>query len=158
MSCFISFERYQSSWEEHGTNEHYMNIVKGWIRTPKTTRPRDYKSTVLMALCLILIYRILYMHSTHGHNGAFSSFLSIKFDVNQSKNWMVMRFAYTDTTRSIEKSYNTVAWSCYSVILHGAIWLWRHCVNGPQTFSDHLLDVAYNHWIRVQSLIKLWWL
>ena len=38
-------ERCKSSLEEHGTSEHYKNLVHGRIRTPKTPRPPDYKST-----------------------------------------------------------------------------------------------------------------
>ena len=73
-------------------------------------------------------------------------------------NWRAIRFVYTNSTLSIEKPYATVAWSWYWVILHGVIRLWRHGANGPQFFSDHLLDVAFNQWIRVQSWIKSWWL
>ena len=37
MSCLISFERCQSSCEEHGTSEHYKKIlVHGRIRTTNT--------------------------------------------------------------------------------------------------------------------------
>ena len=46
MSCLISFERCQSSCEEHGTSEHYKNLVHGRIRTTNTARPSDYKSIV----------------------------------------------------------------------------------------------------------------
>ena len=46
MSCLISFERCQSSWEEHGTSENYKkNLAHGRIRTTNIARPPDYKST-----------------------------------------------------------------------------------------------------------------
>ena len=35
MSCLISFERCQSSCEEHGTSEHYKILIHSRIRTPK---------------------------------------------------------------------------------------------------------------------------
>ena len=73
-------------------------------------------------------------YSTHGHNGAFSR--SIKFDGNQRfffcTNWMAIRPVYTDSTLSIEKSYDTIAWSWYWVILHGATGLWQHGAIRPQ--------------------------
>ena len=47
MSYFISFERCQSSCEEHGTSEQYKNLVHVRIRTTDPTRPQYYKSTIV---------------------------------------------------------------------------------------------------------------
>ena len=88
-----------------------------------------------MALCVILIFGNLSMHSTHGHNGVFSK--SIIFRVTQRffcTNWRAIRFVYTDSTLGIEKPYAMVVWSWYWVILHDVIRLWRHGANGPQFF------------------------
>ena len=38
MSCLISFERYLSSWEEHGASEHYKKILSTVEFEPRKRR------------------------------------------------------------------------------------------------------------------------
>ena len=75
---------------------------------------RSYIQEILnvMALCIILIFGNLSMHSAHGHNGVFSrSIYSVLPKDFFCTNWRAIRFVYTDSTLSIEKPYPMVAWS-----------------------------------------------
>ena len=56
MPCLISFERCQSSCEEHRINEHLKkNLVNGRIRSRNTARSTGFKSTVFNARQIRLI-------------------------------------------------------------------------------------------------------
>ena len=82
----------------------------------------------------------LFMHSTHGHDGASAevkkiSVLTEDFFLHRLNDKSV----YTHSTCSIDKSNFTEAWS-YFAGRHNAAAPWQ---NGPQNVSDGSLDLVF---------------